>query len=233
MKFLFFTTKTVPRWVILFADLLITGASFSIAYVIIKYFLFDEILRVHFLIYASLYSLVTLTVFFLMKIHTGLLRYSNTRDMIRIFSAMVITSIIYYIIELFVIQSFLGIYSLHVVKTLFMNFFIGSSLLILFRISIKSLYYYLKEISAEDVKKVLVYGTNLTSILIKQTLESGSNNYRVLGFIETDRQKVNTYIEQKKVYSMTGMQRLLMKTKIDQVIISNDLLMSKEKQFVI
>jgi FlaA1/EpsC-like NDP-sugar epimerase len=32
---------------------------------------------------------------------------------------------------------------------------------------------------------------------------------------------------------MTGMQRLLMKTKIDQVIISNDLLTSKEKQFVI
>jgi FlaA1/EpsC-like NDP-sugar epimerase len=234
MNFLFLKGKTVPRWVILFTDLLMTGFSFSLSYVIIKYFLFDEILRVHFLIYASLYGITTGVVFYTMKIHTGLLRYSNTRDMIRIFSALFVNSILYYIIERFTIQAIFQIRSLHVVKTLFVNFFIASSLLVMLRISIKSLYNYLQEISDVDVKRVLIYGTNLTSILIKQTFESGQNkHYQVIGFLETDRQKFNTYIEQKKVYSITGLHRLMQKSRIHQIILPNDKLVSKEKQFVI
>src|SRR4051812_40832189 len=93
-KYLLFNT-VVPRWVIVLLDFVIVAASFSISYFIVYRFEFVNILRGYFLIYTSLYCLTSLVVMFLMRIHTGLIRYSNTRDVLRIFSAVFSCTLIY------------------------------------------------------------------------------------------------------------------------------------------
>src|SRR3546814_8310554 len=75
--------------------ILILTWSFSVSYFIAKQFNFQEIVRGHFFIYTAIYSGIALPVFFLMRIHTGLIRYSDTRDMLKIFSAMLFTSAAY------------------------------------------------------------------------------------------------------------------------------------------
>src|SRR5690606_40019634 len=71
--------KTVPRWAILLLDLIILTWSFTLSYFIAKQFNFHDIIRGHFFIYTAIYAAIALPVFFLMRIHTGLIRYSDTR----------------------------------------------------------------------------------------------------------------------------------------------------------
>ena len=45
--------------------------------------------------YTGLYCTISTIVMYFMRIHTGLIRYSNTRDVLRIFSSVFLSSMIY------------------------------------------------------------------------------------------------------------------------------------------
>src|SRR3989337_3694407 len=133
--------KTVPRWVILLIDLSITVVSFALSYFVVKEFRFSEILRGHFFWYTGLYGIISLFVFYFMRIHSGLIRYSNIHDMFRIFASVFITSLIYPIAVALILTYAYNIHSIDVSKVLLINFFIASSLHIMFRTGVKGIYY--------------------------------------------------------------------------------------------
>src|SRR5882762_3282787 len=93
-KYLLFA-RVVPRWLIMLADLTIVTWSFSTSYFIVQRFEFVNILRGYFFIYTGLYCIIAAVVMYAMRIHTGLIRYSNTRDVLRIFSSVFLSSIFY------------------------------------------------------------------------------------------------------------------------------------------
>ena len=96
-KYLLFS-KVVPRWLIMLVDLSIVAWSFSTSYFIVERFEFINILRGYFFIYTGLYSALAAIVMYAMRIHIGLIRYSNTRDMLRIFGSAFIASLLYMVI---------------------------------------------------------------------------------------------------------------------------------------
>jgi FlaA1/EpsC-like NDP-sugar epimerase len=224
--------KTVPRWVILLIDLSITTASFSLSYFVVKQFEFAEILRGHFFWYTGLYGLISLLVFYCMRIHTGLIRYSNIHDMFRIFASVFISSLIYPIAVTLILTYGYNIHSLDVSKVLLINFFIASSLHIMLRTGVKGIYYQAKHQVTGDQKKVLIYGSDNKAVLIKQALFSG-NQFIFEGFIETDLKKVNSSIQQGKVYHKKDLAKLRAHNKIDILIIVNEQLESKNTQDII
>lgn len=234
MKKLLLFSKAVPRWVILLVDLVIVCLSFTLSYFIVKQFQFSEILRGHFFIYTGLYSVISLLVFYFMRIHTGLLRFSNIHDMMRIFLAMLATGILYPVAVEFLVKGRYHIHSLNVYSVLLINFFIGSSLLIMLRTFVRGFYYYAKHITTSDKENVLVYGSDMVAILIKQAIESNTaNKFVIAGFIETDTHKTNTYIQQKKVYHLKALPVLKSKKNISKLIVMNEQLASKDKKMVI
>lgn len=234
MKQLLQSNKAVPRWVILIFDMLILVGSFSLSYFIIKQFEFPEILRGHFFIYTSLYAITACAVFYGMGIHTGLIRYSNTHDMFRIFSAVLVISLTYPVMVHFVAVNIYDIHTLNTLAVLLVNFFIASSLLIMFRTGVKGIFYYIKRIHSDSKIKVLIYGSDNNAILVKKALQSSSkDNFIIVGFIDTDRNKVNTYIEQIKVYHMNDLKKLKEKRNVEKLILMNEQLGSVEKQKVI
>jgi FlaA1/EpsC-like NDP-sugar epimerase len=234
MKKLELRHRVVPRWVVLLVDVLITGLSFGLSYFILKYLELHEIFRLKFVLYVGTYVLIAAAVFSCMKVHFGLIRYSNFHDMLRIFSALLISSLLYPVADRLVIEGVFKVFSLDIKKILFVNFFISSSLLILLRISIKELYFFFKEVTSSSLSRVLIYGTDATSLLVKQTLESADDsNLKIIGFVDTDRRRVNAIIEQRKVYPLSALKVLKMKEKVDQLILANDSLQEQEKQAVI
>src|SRR5258708_39050342 len=106
-KYLLFT-RVVPRWLIMLVDLFIVTWSFSTSYFIVQRFEFINILRGYFFIYTGLYCIISAVVMFAMRIHTGLIRYSNTRDVLRIFGAAFISSLIYLAV--------INIWAVHLIK---------------------------------------------------------------------------------------------------------------------
>lgn len=234
MKKLLLISMTVPRWVILLIDFVITVFSFALSIFIVKQFEFSEIVRGDFFIYTGLYCITSLSVFFIMRIHTGLIRYSSTQDTWRIFLAVLIASFIYIVADSLFVEDKLFISSLKINEVVLINFFIASSLHILLRTSVKNLFCFIKQLSSEEKESVLIYGSDSNAILIKQAIESSSSNkFHIAGFLESSNGKINTYIELKKIYPVKSLALLKEKKKIDKVIMMNEQLAGIDKKLVI
>lgn len=235
MERLLLSSRAVPRWVILLLDLFINTSSFALAYFIVKHFEFSEILRGHFLIYTGIYCATVGVVFYAMRIHTCLIRYSNVTDMLRIFFSVLITSLLYPAITELTIANHLNIHSLDVGAVLFVNFFIASSLLIMLRTAIKEVFFYVKRISAKQTREnVLVFGSGNQAILIKQAIESSqTNQFTIVGFVDTHLSKINTYLQQKRVFGLKELATLQLKKNVTKLIVMNEQLASADKKKVI
>lgn len=235
MKELILRFKTVPRWAILLLDLLILAWSFMLSYFIAKQFSFQEIVRGHFFIYTAAYSGIALPVFFLMRIHTGLIRYSDTRDMLKIFSAMLMTTVAYTTIIYLVFAPLLNVVGSELGLVMLINFFIATSFLIMLRIVVKSIYFILmRKVRDVDTVRVLIYGADQNAIMAKQALENSTESkFVIIGFIDTNRGKLNSYIERKKVYHVKDLSSLKDKYAIDQMIFVKDHLGSRDKKVIV
>src|SRR5687768_14418340 len=104
MKKIIYGEKALSKWLIFLIDQVIVSWSLAVSFFMIMQFQFSEMLRGHFFIYSGVYSLIAICVFIRMRIHTGIIRYSNTEDIFRIFSTVLLTSILYWaVIKLMVI----------------------------------------------------------------------------------------------------------------------------------
>lgn len=235
MKKFLLQGRTLPRWVIFIVDLIIISWSFSFSYFIVERFEFNDMVRGHYLIYISLFCLIASPVIYFLRLHTGLLRYSNTQDMLRIFGAVLTFSILFSIVSFLFVQPLLHIQLLNLFSILIINFFITSSLLIMLRIFAKAAFYVMiRRYGKKERINVLIYGSDKNAVLVKQALENSSDaNYVVEGFIDVDRTRLNSYMEQKKVYHFKELNILNAKKNIDQIIIINELLGERDKKVVI
>ncbi|HTL06618.1 MAG TPA: nucleoside-diphosphate sugar epimerase/dehydratase [Chitinophagaceae bacterium] len=234
MTKLFPLKKSVPRWVVLLLDFAINLFSFSLSYFIVKQFEFTEILRGHFFIYTALYATLSLCIFYIMRIHTGIIRYSNIHDMMRIFLAVLFTSLVYPLAAALLVNARYHIHSLNIAGILVVNFFIASSLLIMLRTAVRGLYYYLKHLSGSEKENVLVYAADADALLIKQAIESSpTNKFTIAGFIETNKSRVNSYIQQIRIYDIKSVPELKKKKNIDKLILMNEHLINGDKEKVI
>lgn len=232
-KFLSFS-RPVPRWVILIVDLVITGFSFTLSYFVVKQFQFVEILRGHFFIYTLLYCCISLPVFYSMRIHTGMLRFSNVYDMMRISLAVLITGVLYPIAVVFLVNGEYHINTLNISGVLLINFFISCTLHMMLRSMVRGFYYYVKQNAIVLKENVLIFGSDTEAMLVKQAIESSiTNKFVIAGFVENDINKANVSIQQKRVYHIRELPLLKTKKKIDKLILMNEQLDSKDKKVVI
>ena len=220
-KYLLFT-RVVPRWLIMLVDLVIVTWSFSTSYFIVQRFEFVNILRGYFFIYTGLYFAISAVVMFAMRTHTGLIRYSNTRDVLRIFSSAFIASLVYLVV--------INVWVVHIIKVnivtvnlvLLVNFSVSSTLLILLRTMAKSAFFYLNYNSNAKRTTVLIYGSDHNAVLVKQALEaSAKTNFSVAGFVDDGGKKIDKEIQQVRVYHIDKLARLKEKYNVDKLIIMN------------
>lgn len=227
-----FQEKAHSRWLILFIDQFILSWGLCMSLLLIHKIEFIGLLDLHHLAYIVLFHFIAIPVFILMEIHTGIIRYSNTKDMVRIFLAVLLSSILFTSLSNLFIIPYLQLELNWLDTVLLLNFFISSSLLILLRVVVKGLFSYFKDLeSGAQKEKILIYGSGATAILLKQALEAlQENSCQVMGFIDDDSDKVNKYIEQTKVYHSTSLEALTYKHGIEKLVVSNDLLSMDRKK---
>ena len=154
--------------------------------------------------------------------------------MLRIFLSVAVTSLVYPIAVQFIMVNNLNIASLSISTVLFINFFVASTLLVMLRTGVKELYNYVNRNTTPYKENVLIYGSDNNSILLKQAMESGNaNKFVIAGFVEANTRKINTYIQQKKVYHLKELTSLKEKKNIAKLILMNEQLTSIDKKVVI
>ena len=188
--------------IFLIDQLIITWAP-TMSFLIIHGFEYAEMLTMNQIGYAALFNAISISVFIAMRIHTGIIRYSNTEDIVRVFSAVLVCNVIYWLVIQSLVLESSGISRPHFLRIILLNFFTSSTLLIMLRLAVKSIFNIFKSTQKTIGKTILIYGSDQSSVLIKQAFKDHREiNYDVLGFIDDNIDKVGKYIEQKKSISL-------------------------------
>lgn len=221
--------------VILLVDLFIVFIAFSISYFIVEGVFYNSFSFNQYFKYGLFLCLIAFPVIYLGRLHTGLLRFSNTVDLFRVFFVTFIFSVLFLVFVLVFGNALIDSGYLPLYRILIVNFFVCSSLLVIFRLFSKSLYIILaRRMANKEIHRVLIYGSDKNAILVKQALETDSDiNYIVEGFIDTDRQMLNSYLQQKKVYHVKDLGKLKKSRNIDELLIVNEDLDDRAKTVVI
>jgi FlaA1/EpsC-like NDP-sugar epimerase len=220
---------------ILFVDFIIIFFGFSLSYIIVdglgaRGFNFAQYYK-----YTLTFCFIAFPIIYLARLHTGLLRFSNTVDLFRIFAATLVFSIVYLLLIIGFGNKITAGEYLPLLRILLINFFVTVSLLVGFRLFAKSVYIILsRKIVNREIHRVLIYGSDKNAILVKQALEGDPNiNYIVEGFIDNNRHMLNSYLQQKKVYHIKDLALLKKSRNIQELLIVNENLDDRAKTIVI
>ncbi len=212
--------KSIPRWVIFMLDLLICTFSLALSYLLRYNFHFNEMFEKEQNIMTSLVILLFFRViaFYITQTYAGIIRYTSSQDAVRIALAVVSSSMVMLVLNL-VYQYYTQI-SILPNSVIIIDMFITVMIMASVRLGYKLIFQQVKNASISRTN-VIIYGAGQLGMITKRTLDHDHNlSYKVVGFLENDRSKVNKYLEGVKIYHEDELDNLLSKGNTQQVIIS-------------
>ena len=222
LKILEFRART-PRWVIVVLDLFISLFALTLAY-LIRFDLkadantieneWNVLSKSLFLFFA-----LKFIVFYLFKIHKGLVRHTSTEDLKRIFYALTTCSLLFLIFGIIRYTYFDGSF-LFPMSVLIVEYI--SSLLILVGSRFLVKLFYLETIKNKDkIENILIYGAGISALITKKTIENDPrNNQKIIGFIDDNLKLAGTRIEGIQVYASSELSNLFSEFQLKTVIIA-------------
>ncbi|MFM7758709.1 MAG: polysaccharide biosynthesis protein [Crocinitomicaceae bacterium] len=222
MSFLSFKSRT-PRWIVVVADLTIAAMALGIAYLLRFDMMADQetVNKEWSQLSKSiwLFFLVKFIVFYLFKIHQGLLRHTSTEDLKRIFFAVFLSSLLFFIGG-YARYFFYDGYYLFPTSVLIMEFMASFVFLVGSRFTVKLSYLESKK-STEKKESVVIFGAGISGLITKKTIEQDTkNNQEVVAFIDDNKKLVGNRIEGTKVYQLDDIAHLVKQFNIKQCIIA-------------
>ena len=212
-----------PRWIIIVIDLLIATFSLGLSY-LIRFDLNTElsIFKKEWEVLSKsilFYFIIKFCVFYALKIHRGLVRYTSIQDLRRILLASIISSLIFLILSL-IRKNYLDDYYLFPMSILIMEFIFSLTFMAGSRFVIKLLF--LESIKSTQVKEnVLIYGAGTMGMITKRTIEVDTRNNQVaIGFIDNNNRLVGNRIDGLPIYSPDKILELQKQLNITTLIIS-------------
>lgn len=231
---LLFKDRALPRWIILFIDAIIYLASFLLAILLLSEFKIATFYELYSPLLIGAFLAANLIWYLIFHLHTGLLRYSNSTDFIRIiktnFLGHLSTLVLFYLFIQFNL-----IESNRALVVLGFSFFISCSIFIFSRILVKGLFisFYKRANKANDTP-VIIYGADQNSVMIKHALENLSQEtYKIIGFIDAQKSMTRKFIEQKKVYHFIELSKLKSNYPELKIILTNSELNIKPKSLLV
>ena len=222
LKILEFRART-PRWVIVVLDLFISLFALTLAY-LIRFDLkadantieneWNVLSKSLFLFFA-----LKFIVFYIFKIHKGLVRHTSTEDLKRIFYALTTCSLLFLIFGIIRYTYFDGSF-LFPMSVLIVEYI--SSLLILVGSRFLVKLFYLETIKNKDkIENILIYGAGISALITKKTIENDPrNNQKIIGFIDDNLKLAGTRIEGIQVYASSELSNLFSEFQLKTVIIA-------------
>ncbi len=226
--FKLFWQYNLPRWSILIIDLLICGFALTLAFLLRFDFSsipendrqnmpynFAVVLGIRFLSFA------------LSKTYKGVVRYTSSRDTVRIFVVILSGTLLIFLTNVLCLYT-KGFYyfpnSVIIIDGLVTLFLMISS-----RLAVKALYFEIKNPGREKLN-VIIYGAGESGIITKRTLDrDAAIKYKVVGFIDDDSRKHGRSVEGVFVYGQEKLEELIRDHAIELVIISIQKISIKKK----
>lgn len=217
-------SRTVPRWLIILGDLMLSLFALGLAYLIRfdlkadKALILEEwsILSKSILVYIG----VKFIVFYFFKIHKGLVRHTSTEDIRRIFFASLVSSILFLGLG-FLRFYFVDSYYLFPSSVLVMEFLISFFILLSFRFMVKFVFTENTITSTENKENVLIYGAGVSGQITKKTIEKDKRiSYNIIAFIDDNIKLKSSRLEGVTIYHSQDLTKLVQQNEINKLIVA-------------
>jgi len=215
--------SNTPRWIIIVLDILLSLFALLFAYIIRFDLKADAaLIREEWSILSKsigIYILVKLVVFYLFKIHKGLVRHTSTEDLRRIILATLVSTVTFAILG-FVRSAFFDGYYLFPTSVLLIEFLASAVLLLGSRFAVKLIY--MESIKNKEIEdRVLIYGAGISGLITKRTIEKDAmSKQKIIGFIDDNPKLVGNRLEGLNIYNSSKLEKLIKEEGVSLVIIA-------------
>lgn len=215
-----------PRWIIMVLDIFISILALALAY-IVRFDFYTEsyseiILKEWDNIKNALPFVILLkfAVFYFFKIHKGLVRHTSLEDVRRIFFALLTFSTILLLAGLVRVLVYDGRFILPT-SVLIVEFLASLLFMIGFRFSVKIIYFELHKPKVEDRKFILIYGSGVSGLITKRTIEKDpAISSKVVGFLDDNQKLEGNRLEGVPIYHTAQLVELIKKHSITELIVA-------------
>lgn len=209
----------VPRWIIFLLDLGIGLISLTIAYFLKFNFDLTDLNFVEFSRNILILTIINIIVILNVKTYSSIIRYTSAQDTFRILFVVVVSSSIFFLLNLVVIV-FKGqpyISNTIIIVTGLCSFL----LLITYRVMIKYFFLYIKNLNL-DKKKVIIYAAGEAGLATKRTFDhDGKVNKTIIAFVDDDERKVGKTIDGIKILPSSKLEYLIKEHEVDEIIFAS------------
>ncbi len=214
-----------PRWIIFCFDIIIITGSFSISFYIINHLSVNLRQIQNFLPGLLINIAVGIVAIITLGIYKGIIRYSETKDIIRIFNFGIlqlgIWLVIFYAWSKYLVS----------LPLLLINFFAVVFSLVVFRLTVKEIYF--RALSKPNAgSKTLIFGAGMMGQITKKVLEQDIKiNTTLVGFADDSINKIGKKIEGLPIYNASNeeLAKVIKEKGITQLYIAIDRLTVERK----
>ncbi|OQA00097.1 MAG: UDP-N-acetyl-alpha-D-glucosamine C6 dehydratase [Bacteroidetes bacterium ADurb.Bin408] len=232
MFYKIFFDRQMPKWLIWFIDLILCFFTLILAYLLRFNFVLPEretILLPYIIPYVLCIKGI---VFLIMGTNAGIIRYTSTRDALRVMIAVLISGIIFSIVNLvlfyFFDRKFLIPFSIVII-----DFITCTFALTVFRIIVKMTYLELNNPSSKKTN-VIIFGAGEGGVIAKRAIDrDAGTKYKVLAFLDEDIMKIGKKIEDVPIYALKELESLLKTNTVAHLILSIQNLKPEKKKAII
>lgn len=228
---MFFINRNTPRWFIFLLDVMIVAFSVVLAFMLRFDFTLPEDNTRPLYLLIGIAVLVRGLLFLILGTHSNIVRYTSTRDVVKIFIAIGLGSLTFALINAFTYfsQEFF-LFPISIIGIEFLVTLVGT---ISYRVLVKVTF---MEIDNPTRKKsnVIIYGAGNNGVITKRTIDrDAGSQYRVFAMIDDDPVKTGKRIESVPIYKPKKLKELLENNHIAHVIISAPNMKAGKKQEII
>ncbi len=219
--FNYFSSRYLPRWLVLLFDLLVLPFSYVFAFILRFNFNFQQAVSEMSILHLVIVVPVFLFSFRQTKSYSGILRHSTAKDVMRIITAtsfsMGLLFILILIARHFNVMFFETLpFSVTIIMTM-----ATAVIMVTFRLLVRLIFLDIGW-NKRDTKKVMIFGAGKLGRLTFEALQADkSANIEMVGFIDDNPSLRNKYVSCVPVYSASkAFTEIIPKNKITEVIIA-------------
>lgn len=223
----------LPRWLILWIDLVIVLFSGIVTYFLFKGMRLDYIPNED-LIFAVVFQLAVNTFFFwIFRTYSGIIRHSSFIDALKLFFSQFSTFFIILLLNFIVIV--LGKPKVFLTTGAFFTAVLSFSLLFFYRILVKQTFDILfTETTALKKMNALIYGSDANATAVASALKSETpGRFKLIGFIDENNQNSNKRILNLPIFQIKKSIAVLMRSQKVEALIIADKSLTKEERLSI
>lgn len=220
-----------PRWIIFAIDVCLSLFSIAIACLVLTNFQLDKIVWSSLMKILGVVMGVRVVSFVLGRTYSGIIRYTGTEDVLRIFYVLTAG-------ELVLLLFNAGFFIFGQTFFIPLGFLLIEYMVLMCVMTVSRLFVkitFAQYLDAEKVKKnVIICGSDEYGMMAKHALDNAVDaSYNILAFVDMNDKKAGKVLEGVKIYKSQALSYLLKRYNVDKVVIAKKLLALDKKRKLI